>query len=115
MKTLKLIDDLYCPIYYSNSKKDLNKIYDKKNKDDLEQIELCNNYAGVCIYNSNIRTVYVFVFDSKLNTLVHELFHTMLRVNLSIGSSICEENEEFNAYYMQKLFQKIVNIDKTLT
>ena len=113
MKTLKKIDDLYCNIYYSNNKKHLEKIYtNKKDSHHISQIELCSSYAGVCI--SENRNVYIFVFDNKINTLVHELFHSMLRVNNNIGSVICEDNEEFNAYYMQSLFQKILDLDKGL-
>lgn len=89
---MELIDNTFkVNVYFSKKRKHFKKF--KKN---------ISEFDGLCVkYKNNI---YVGVFNNKNSTLSHELFHCIVFLNEIIGSNINIETQEYNAYYIEKLF-----------
>lgn len=59
-------------------------------------------------------TIYMFATGSlKLDILVHECVHIVMRVFEAIGADMCEETEEFFAYIQEMVFRDILTALKT--
>jgi uncharacterized protein YjgD (DUF1641 family) len=110
--SLELIDDTYVEVFYSNDRIDLEKCYNKDNLEEALELLKHNNNAGLCLgFN---RQIYIFVFDKNKDTLVHELIHALINLNHFIGATISHENGEHNAYFIEKIYNKICEYDKKL-
>lgn len=98
--TTKLtLEDKFITIYFFNNKEQYEK---------FTNLEINKYITGNAYCNYDERIIAIGVFDSKLSTLTHELYHSMEYIN----DLICEDNNaliyfsEANAYLIGYLFSK---------
>lgn len=83
--------------------------YNKKEYIKYTKQEISNTTIGQCSYNIDNRTIYIGIFDNKLSTLVHELYHCLefVQVLLKEFNDRDVHFSESNAYLIEHLFKTI--------